>query len=156
MTTSGHGQNSHNIQYLSQGDTIYYIRKPNQGRQVVTISDICHKVVVTISDIYCTVLPRVLVAQISHDCERPTEMKPSLYELIYDLPIHDFFGQLFLVRRLCVYKYLLVLLTALVTRICSQSVCASYYILGLSWALEIITLLSPSIMPRTALNKILL
>ena len=103
-----------------------------------------------------TVLPRVLVAQISHDCERPTEMKPSLYELIYDLPIHDFFGQLFLVRRLCVYKYLLVLLTALVTRICSQSVCASYYILGLSWALKIITLLSPSIMPRTALNKILL
>ena len=53
MTTSGHGQNSHNIQFLSQGDMIYSIRKPNQGWQVVTISNICKKVVVTISDTYC-------------------------------------------------------------------------------------------------------
>ena len=53
MTTLGHGQNSHNIQFLSQGDKIYSTRIPNQGWQVVTISDIFHKVVVTISDIYC-------------------------------------------------------------------------------------------------------
>ena len=63
MTTSGHGLNSHNIQYKSQGDTIHYIRKPNQGRQIVTIPNICHEVVVTISDIYCiTNVPSYLVA----------------------------------------------------------------------------------------------
>ena len=48
VTTLGTRQNSHNIQYLSQGDKIYCIRKPNQRRQVVIISDICHRVVVTI------------------------------------------------------------------------------------------------------------
>ena len=56
MTTSGRGENSHNIRYLSQGDTIYSIRKPNQGWQVVTLSDFCHKVVVTISNSYCTLV----------------------------------------------------------------------------------------------------
>ena len=41
MTTLGTRQNSHNIQYLSQGDNLYCIRKPNERRQVVTISNIC-------------------------------------------------------------------------------------------------------------------
>ena len=53
MTTTGHGQNSHNIRYLSQGDKIYSMGNPNQGWQVVTISDIGHKVAVKISDTYC-------------------------------------------------------------------------------------------------------
>ena len=33
VTNSGHGQNSHNIQYSSKGHMIYDIRKPNQGLQ---------------------------------------------------------------------------------------------------------------------------
>ena len=57
LTTWGHGQNSHNIQYLSQGDNIYSIWKPNQGWQVVTISNIRHKMEVTISDTYSSSKP---------------------------------------------------------------------------------------------------
>ena len=53
MTTLGPGLNSHNVRYLSQGDMYCPIRKSNQGWLVVTISDICHKVIVTISDTYC-------------------------------------------------------------------------------------------------------
>ena len=53
VTTSGQGQNSHNIQYLSQGDTLCLSLGRKLKDKVVTISDICHKVVVTISDINC-------------------------------------------------------------------------------------------------------
>ena len=53
MTTSGQGQNSHNIQFLSQGDINCSIKYPNQGWQMVIIFNFCHKVVVTKSDINC-------------------------------------------------------------------------------------------------------
>ena len=66
MNTSEHGQNSPNIQYLSQADTIYYITEPNQGFQIVTICDICHKVEVTTSDTY-------FIGKIVHLC---LHMKP--------------------------------------------------------------------------------
>ena len=46
---SGHGQNSHNIRYLSQGDTLHSIRESKQGSEVVTISVICHLVIVKVS-----------------------------------------------------------------------------------------------------------
>ena len=53
MTTSGEGQNSHNIQNLSQGDRIGSFLGRQFEEKIVTISNICHKVVVRISDIYC-------------------------------------------------------------------------------------------------------
>ena len=53
MTTSGQGQNSHNIRFLSQGDKNCFIKNPNEGWQIVIISIFCHKVVVSISGFYC-------------------------------------------------------------------------------------------------------
>ena len=48
-TTLGSGENCQNNRYLSQGDKCC-----SKVSKVVTISDICHKVVVTISDTYCS------------------------------------------------------------------------------------------------------
>ena len=65
MTTSGQGQNSHNIRYLSQGDTFCLCLSIKLKDKIVTISDICHKVVVTISDIYCNATLKLRTLTIS-------------------------------------------------------------------------------------------
>ena len=53
VTTLGTRQNSHNIQSLSQGDKLSLCPVRKLRVKLVTMSDFCHKVIVTISDKDC-------------------------------------------------------------------------------------------------------
>ena len=54
VATMGPGQNSHHIRYLSQSDNSLCPGRKLIGKIVVAMSDICHKMIVAMFDIYCT------------------------------------------------------------------------------------------------------